>query len=274
MGNYSSCVLLIIIVSLLSGIEPAMAGQSKPYVVSFLQLQSPCSILQNWEGAFDWKNPINDLVLKIIHEIQIHMHDGIPPYIPPLDPLNISKYDFDVQESGFKAKGSLRDMIVKNLSTFNVTNIDTNLLKRSVNVSVEILNLQGTGTYTLDGKALSFIPVTGSGPFILIPKDTKCTTHATLGYQEGHFVLDTFDYEVTIGGIYAKFDGIYGGGMISDLLNSILNRFAMTLFYKLEPLVHEDIRKVLMDDIDRLLRDIKISDLGDFPVEELLTCFQ
>lgn len=54
-------------------------------------------------------DPISDLVLKIIKEIQSHMHDGIPSMgIPPLDPLNISKYDFDVREPSFKAYGQIR----------------------------------------------------------------------------------------------------------------------------------------------------------------------
>jgi len=37
------------------------------------------------------------------------MHDGIPSLgIPPLDPLNITKYNFDINESKVKAYGQLR----------------------------------------------------------------------------------------------------------------------------------------------------------------------
>lgn len=110
------------------------------------------------------------------------------------------------------------------------------------------------GDYTLKGKAFSFFPVTGQGDFLLKPEDAKCTIYTQLGYKDGHFYLTSFDYKLTIGDIYAKFDGIYGSGLISDILNQILNNFGTALFNRLEPLVHEDIRKELMEDIDRILK--------------------
>jgi hypothetical protein len=233
----------------------------KVLVFALYLAATSASSIQNGEtgASLDLIDPINDLVLKIIHEIQSHMHDGIPSLgIPPLDPLNITKYNFDINESKVKVYGQLRNVTVLNLSSFNVTNISTHVFKRSVNVSIEIPRLTIEGLYWLKGKALSFFPISGKGPFELIPKDTRVMIFTTLTYHEGHFIVDQFDYKVTISDLRADFEGIYGSEIVSNVLNKILNGFGVSLFNRLEPLVHEDIRQVLIKEIDRLLRDIRV----------------
>jgi hypothetical protein len=110
--------------------------------------------------------------------------------IPPLDPLKAGNYDFDMNESQFAVNGKLRykvhfnflscmltvkaktvyaisisflffrltfsNTVVRELSTFNVTDIKTSLLHMNVNISLDIPYFTIRGIKQLENLIVSF----------------------------------------------------------------------------------------------------------------------
>ncbi len=63
-----------------------------------------------------------------------------------------------------------------------------------------------------------------------------------------------FDFGVKLTDVYVKFDGIFGAGRtISRAFNKIINSFGLKLFNKLEPRLHEKVRKRGIAEINKVL---------------------
>jgi len=211
-------------------------------------------------------DPITEIILKTILDIKSHMHEGIPALgIPPLDPFKIPDYHFDLKEPKYKLAGNglLSKVVIRNLSSFNVTEIKTDIKNMIINLTLEIPNFSIDGFYTLNGKAMSFFPIRGEGSFFLRPKNVQCFMTTEIGFANEHLYVKKFDFSLEIGDVYSHFDGLYGGGIVSNILNKVINAFGLTLFDKLEPTFHNQIRNVLIDELNAVLKDINLAGLAN-----------
>jgi hypothetical protein len=95
--------------------------------------------------------------------------------------------------------------------------------------------------------------VYGNGPFILRPVGVKYKIFAFAGLKNGHLHMNTLDFQVNIRDLETEFGGLYGGGIIGNVLNRLLDALGTKLFYRLEPEFHNQIREILMKQINKML---------------------
>ncbi|CAL8091489.1 unnamed protein product [Orchesella dallaii] len=206
---------------------------------------------------------LSKLILKIINDLKQHMHDGIPSLgIPPLDPLQLDDNSFHVSKSyQYDIAGNTRRSQIENLREFNVTHISTSILRLQVNMSIDIPFVLVTGRYSLRGKLINVIPVSGNGPFILKPEDVTASITSELKLEHSHFQMKSMDFNLDMRDLFVQFQGLYGGNSVGNLVNKLLNKFGLGLYHKIESKLHESLRVALMTVINEKLKEIPLVQL-------------
>ncbi|OXA58232.1 uncharacterized protein LOC110847733 isoform X2 [Folsomia candida] len=209
---------------------------------------------------------MTSVLLRVILDIQDNMKNGdAVKRIPPLDPLNISRLEFDIKinkNHKYGIKGELRNVVAEGMSTFKVTDIKSDMMEMEANVSLLIDTLRLFGDYDMRGKIARIFPISGNGTFFLQPKQLQVAVFTKLRYsKEGQLEISHFDFHVNVTDIFVKFNGFRGAWkIISRGINKILNSFGLAIFNKLEPRLHDRIRQRTINEINMKLLDWKFNE--------------
>lgn len=109
----------------------------------------------------------------------------------------------------------------------------------------------------MKGKLVRVIPVSGAGPYKLSPADVTTYIRTHLKLEHNHLQVTNMDFSLDMAKLYVKFDGLMGGGTVGNFINSILNKFGLRLFHKIEPRVHDKLRAALITEINEKLKVAK-----------------
>ncbi|MPC33778.1 hypothetical protein E2C01_027140 [Portunus trituberculatus] len=125
------------------------------------------------------------------------MVDGWPDLgVPPLDPLDLGTVNIDINSGSNRVKGSLSDVRVLGLSSFNIDKVHSQLLTLKVDMELGIPLLEINGTYSITGNA-GILPVYGDGNFRMDAYNFTLKGMIDLGTtEEGYFGVAVLDLDV------------------------------------------------------------------------------
>ncbi|XP_045104307.1 uncharacterized protein LOC123499836 isoform X2 [Portunus trituberculatus] len=193
------------------------------------------------------RNYIDTIIINALENLRNQMVDGWPDLgVPPLDPLDLGTVNIDINSGSNRVKGSLSDVRVLGLSSFNIDKVHSQLLTLKVDMELGIPLLEINGTYSITGNA-GILPVYGDGNFRMDAYNFTLKGMIDLGTtEEGYFGVAVLDLDVATPHIEINFEGMMGGGEMGDFVNGILNSMAPEFLQSLEdqymPLLEETIR--------------------------------
>ncbi len=196
----------------------------------------------------------------VLQNLKAHMKTGIPELgIPPLDPLKIGSFSFSEKEKYVDVKASFQDIVVTGLSTIDFPKLSFDDKQFKVSATATVANLKGTGTYKLDGTAVTIIPLTGDGD-VTVEVDGVTMT---IGLVVSTFDITKLTAKVTVedisfavGSIKVNLTNLEGGGDLGKILNQILNLLGKKIFDAAEPAISHALEGALQSIINEELKKL------------------
>ena len=205
---------------------------------------------------------IERIVREVLNVFKEVMKRGIPGILPVLDPITIGDFNFTVEEKSVQAKPSFSDVVVEGLSSFNIPVADVDMEKLIASAIITVQDLKCSGQYQLNGTALYVAPLSGHGDFSLEADAVKSTISMQLhmtSESKLYIKVDVGEISFDASAIKVHFDNLEGGGVVGNLLNEILNLFAMKIFHMVEPMLANSVKSALQQLIDDFLEKNSIS---------------
>merc|ERR1711868_247606 len=207
---------------------------------------------------------VDDFLKQILDLIKQVMPDGIPELgIPPLDPFEVPPIDdIHLHEDWISADIALKNLIVKNLSTFETEIAHLELEELSLELELAIPLLRGDAMYNLTGIILGLFPLYGDGPMWLEVYDLDIHAKAAVIInEEGYLQITQMDLGANFTDIKLHLDNILGGDNLGDSINNLLNLLGGFIWDVVEQFLFPFLNDFLKTLINEALDGCNIADL-------------
>jgi len=214
-------------------------------------------------GAARADESVNNYIRAILQNVKGQMTTGIPDLkVPVLDPLSVPKISEHVREGVADIKILVDNLKINGMSKFETQKVDADLQNLRLTLSLFVPRVAGNAVYDLDGKIFSIIPVYGKGKATVQLVDLVASGSAALTITtDGHLQATEFDVNPSFGGIAVNLENILGGGNLGQVVNGVVNMLGKTLFDKFQPEIRKALNKLIIGEVNKALRKVKLSDI-------------
>jgi len=206
---------------------------------------------------------VNNYIRAILQNFKGQMATGVPDLkIPVLDPLSIPTINEHIREGVADIKILVDGLKIDGMSKFETQKVDADLQNLRLTLSMKIPHVSGNAVYDLNGKLFKLIPLYGKGKASVQLVDLAATGSAALTITaDGHLQANAFDVDPSFGSIFVNLENILGGGNLGQVVNGVVNMLGKTLFDKFKPDIRRELNKIIIGEINKALRNVKLSDI-------------
>ncbi|XP_034252043.1 uncharacterized protein LOC117651798 [Thrips palmi] len=218
-----------------------------------------------------------DRLAEEIANLQKILKTGALEYgIPVVDPLDINQIPINANGGGFKASGSLNDLIVDGISSFTVTRLEqtSGAVSGRVSLAIELPAADANLEYDLHGKVkISFINVKLNGKSAVSAKVDGIKANADLD------ITINPDNSITVDNICNIDFGFHKATVhideMSGVVNSLVNKLIPTLVNSNRNKIIQLIETVGKDNINKYFDMVagKASSWKSIAVSDMLQTF-
>merc|ERR1711935_104915 len=215
---------------------------------------------------FNKDDSLDQYLRAILEEFRNAMTVGIPEInIPVLDPFEVPHFDIPhIEEGPVKADITIDDFIIKNLASFETTNVHLDPVGLSLELELLIPLLRGDAVYSLDGNILSIFPLFGDGPMYIELSGLAIKGAAGVTIDgEGKVQVTDLTLGADFQGAVIHLDNLVGGGDFGDVINNLLSALAPTIW--------DQFKDFVFDDLNKLLTSIINNELGKCPIQDIIS---
>jgi len=210
------------------------------------------------------KDPIDDFLKQLLELIRVIMITGSPELgVPVLDPFQVPEFeDIHLDEDVIKADIAIKDLVIKNLSTFETEISHLELSDLSLELELRISDLRGDAWYNLTGLVLELIPLYGHGAMWLEIYELDLYAKAAVVInEEGFLQANQMKISANFTSIKTHLDGLMDGGNFGDSINNLLNLLGDFIWDFVKDPLFELLEGLLTDVINDALDGCNIADL-------------
>jgi len=209
-------------------------------------------------------DPIDDFLKEVLELIRLIMITGSPELgVPVLDPFEVPEFeDIHLDEDIIKADIAIKDLVIKNLSTFETEISHLELNDLSLELELKIADLRGDAWYNLTGLVLELIPLYGHGAMWLEIYEMDLYAKAAVVINEDGFLqANQMKISANFTSIKTYLDGLMDGGNFGDSINNLLNLLGDFIWDLVKEPLFELLEGLLMDVINDALDGCNLADL-------------
>jgi hypothetical protein len=223
---------------------------------------------------------INDCLHETLEDLRSFMRVGIPDLeLMPSEPFKVDRIHFKTKSigafgvSGVQVESTFSNVIVEGLSKFQTRELNADLDRRQLKVTLAVPVIKIRGFYKTDGKVL-VVNVAGTGPFTCNLFNTVGTGFARIiTVEDVHTgnrsltIQDTlFDFE--IGALNVHLDNLFDGQLpvLANTVNEFLNSQHQVIINEIKPQIKIEVTRL----VERVMNEA----FNKLPVEEFLNKVQ
>jgi len=223
---------------------------------------------------------MNDCLLETLEDLRSFMRVGIPELeLMPSEPFKINRLHFKTKSigafgvSGVQVESTFSNVIVEGLSKFQTRELNADLDRRQLSVTLAVPVIKIRGFYKTDGKVL-VVQVAGTGPFTCNLFNTVGTgfarivtvTDARTGNRSLTIQDTLFDFEIDH--LNVHLDNLFDGKLpvLANTVNEFLNSQHQVIINEIKPQIKHEVTRL----VERVMNEA----FNKLPVEEFLNKVQ
>ncbi|XP_069687791.1 uncharacterized protein [Periplaneta americana] len=213
-----------------------------------------------------FRSSLDDSIINFLNTNvrQIMLEGSEELGIPILDPLKIDHLDIDLQMDPIALTGTADGVEVLEISTFVVDKIKTNLLMLNAEFAFHVPEIIAKGVnYNIEGSLSDMIPIYGSGAFEAVVEGLSISGKLYLGSNNSYIYIKQLDLDVNITALTTHFEGLLGGGDLSDLANEVISDMAPEVFENAKPELIPVLSEAVINLANEKLDGVTLQDLLD-----------
>jgi len=214
-----------------------------------------------------FKAAIDDAIIGLLDTtVRDILLNGSPDLgIPVLDPFYLDHLDLDINiEPTVVLQGVVDGVEVRNIATFVIDNIKTNLLLLKLDFGLTVPEIVAEGEhYKLDGNLGGLLPVYGEGRFDVAVQNLSLAGTVTLGSNNSFLYVKSLDVDVNLSSAKVNFEGLLGGGDLGDLANEIVSDMIPKLLEELKPTLLPEVIQLVIEQANKMLDGVTLQDILD-----------
>ncbi|XP_046823030.1 uncharacterized protein LOC124425950 [Vespa crabro] len=144
--------------------------------------------------------------------------------IPVLDPFKLKQFVYQInEESIIEAHGFLRNLMINNLSTFNVIKADLNLVGVKVNLHLSWDSIKFVTDYTLKGTLMKFLSIYGFGDINANVKGLDLNMTMSLSVRDDDIYVRSFESAIKLKELDLTITGLFYDEEISRIISLVVS---------------------------------------------------
>lgn len=150
---------------------------------------------------------------------------------------------------------------VNNLSSFNITDLQSNLEKLFLSISLRLPALYVKGHYDLDGKFVKIFPIYGSGDFEINATDIILAGKGQLRIANESMEMDMLKLDLHWTHITVFLENFLKGGDFSEVVQRIIPGVGKDVFLAYKPFILDKIECALTRKVNDKLDDPLVKEI-------------
>lgn len=209
---------------------------------------------------------MNDATWRFFQEFRCRMFQDMDDLgFPILEPLEVDEFEIELDEEMGTGKALLRDAVVTGLSTFELTDLNFNLMTLDFFLDIVVPKMTATGYYEIEGEIVDVIDLVGSGDFDLELENIHIYIDGRT-FHDG-FTLDwslpRLEVDFTLGKMSGNIAGIMNDEVLEEFFNHVINSIGAELVNVIFPDLEPEIVKVAQDMTNETLSGTSLREVID-----------
>ncbi|XP_076036466.1 uncharacterized protein LOC143022231 [Oratosquilla oratoria] len=211
-------------------------------------------------------NAIAVMLADTIDKIRPIMVTGNATFgIPVLDPYGpLPHINVDFANENIRLDIELDDVLIREISTFVICSLNLTLgFAQKLDLEVHLDELGASGSYKADGSLLGIFPVFGNGGFDLTVSQAFMTANSKITYNpiSDHAKMKELHFDIGFQSLQMEMECILGCGDMADMVNEMASDIGKEVFDQLWAYIKPLLETNVLEVINTILKDIKISEL-------------